>query len=260
MPAIHPTAIVSNAARLAQDVSVGPFSIVKDDVEIAGGVSIGPHCLVDDGARISPNVVVHQGAVLATPPQDLKYAGEKTELYVGEGTVIREYCTLNRATTHSMKTVIGRNCFFMAYVHAAHDCRIGDNVIIANATQLGGHTLIGDHAIVGGGTAVHQFTHIGTHSMIAGGIRVVKDVPPYALAGGMPAQFEGLNSIGLRRRGFPAETRELIAAAYRAIYRSGMNVSQAVEYIKEHLPRIPEITAILDFIAQSNRGIIKPAD
>jgi UDP-N-acetylglucosamine acyltransferase len=170
---------------------------------------------------------------------------------------VREYCTLNRGTTHSMKTVIGKNCYIMAYSHVAHDCRIGDGVIIANSANMGGHTEVGDFAILGGLTAIHQFTHIGSYCMIAGGVRVMKDVPPYALAGGFPAKFEGLNAIGLRRRGFPAETRAAIKAAYDAIYFKGMNVSQGVEYIKAHMTIIPEIQNILDFIANSKRGISK---
>ncbi|MDH7515789.1 MAG: acyl-ACP--UDP-N-acetylglucosamine O-acyltransferase [Bacteroidota bacterium] len=259
MAHIHPTAIVSPKARIAEDATIGPFAIVRDDVDIGPGSSIGPHCLIDDGARIGSNVVIHQGTVVSTPPQDLKYRGEKTELFIGDGTMVREYCTLNRGTSHSLKSVIGKNCFLMAYAHVAHDCMLGDHVIIANAVQMGGHTLIGEYAIVGGSTAIHQFTHIGMHAMIAGGIRIVKDVPPYCLAGNVPARFEGLNSVGLRRRGFPRETIEALHATYRAIYYSGMNVSQGVEYVRRNIPLIPEVQNVLDFIAQSTRGIIKAA-
>jgi UDP-N-acetylglucosamine acyltransferase len=259
MPTIHPSAIVDSKANIAENVVIGPFTTVEGDVVIDDGTEIGPHVRIDNGARIGKNCKIHQGTVVATPPQDLKYANEKTEFFLGDNCTVREYCTLNRGTTHSWKSKVGSDCLLMAYVHVAHDCYVGDKVIIANSTQLGGHVVIGEQAIVGGLVAVHQFAHIGMHSMTAGAIKVVKDVPPYALAGGWPAQFEGLNSIGLRRRGFPRETMDLIDRAYRAIYRSGMNVSQGVEWIKENLEIIPEVRNILDFIDQSDRGLIRLA-
>jgi UDP-N-acetylglucosamine acyltransferase len=257
MPTIHPTALVNPAAELADTVTIGPYAIIEADVRIGEGTSIGPHCLVDNGARIGSNCTIHPGTVVGTPPQDLKYAGEKTELFVGDNCTIREYCTLNRATTHSWKTVIGSNCLFMAWVHVAHDCIVGDNIIIANSTSMGGHCVIGDNAIIGGLTGIHQFSHIGAHVMIASSSRIVKDVPPYILAGSTPTRYEGLNSIGLRRRGFSRETLDLLEQTYAAIYFKGMNVSQGVQWVKDNLPAIPEVTAVLDFIAGSNRGIIK---
>ncbi|MBL0174408.1 MAG: acyl-ACP--UDP-N-acetylglucosamine O-acyltransferase [Ignavibacteria bacterium] len=259
MATIHPTAIVDPRAHIASDVVVGPFTTIEGDVTIGAGTSIGPHVRIDNGARIGANVTIHQGAAVSTPPQDLKYRNEPTELFIGDGTELREYCMLNRGTTHSMKTVVGKNCYIMAYAHVAHDCRVGDNVIIANAAQMGGHTEIGDFAILGGLVGIHQFTHIGMHCMVAAGIRVVKDIPPYALAGGFPAKFEGINSIGLRRRGFAREAIDAIEEAYKAIYHSGLNVSQGVERIKSTMTITPEVQNILDFIAQSNRGIQKSA-
>jgi len=258
MPTIHPTAIVDPKAELADSVIIGPFTLIHEDVTIEAGSSIGSHCLLDNGARIGKNCVVHHGTVIATPPQDLKYAGEKTEFFLGDNTTVREYCTLNRGTTHSRKSVVGKNCLLMAYTHIAHDCVIGDNVIMANVSELGGHTLIGDFAIVGGLTAIHQFTHIGSHAMVGAGIKVVKDIPPYALVGNNPVRFEGLNSIGLRRRGFSKNTIEVLEQTYHALYFMGMNISQGVEYIKANIPLLPEVQNVLDFIASSSRGIIRP--
>ncbi|MFZ1730069.1 MAG: acyl-ACP--UDP-N-acetylglucosamine O-acyltransferase [Bacteroidota bacterium] len=259
MPNIHPTAIVDSKAELAEGVVIGPYCTIHADVTIDEGTVLGPSVLVDNGARIGKNCTIHQGTVVATPPQDLKYANEKTEFFLGDNCTIREYCTLNRATTHSWKTSVGSDCLFMAYVHVAHDCQIGDKVIIANSTQMGGHCIIGDQAIIGGLTGIHQFTLIGAHVMIGAVSRVVKDIPPYVLAGGFPAQYEGLNSIGLRRRGFSRETLALLDKVYSALYRQGMNVSQAVAWIKDNLEQTAEVTFILDFIAGSDRGIIKAA-
>jgi len=259
MPTIHPSAIVDSKAEIAEDVVIGPFTTVEADVVIDAGTVIDSHVRVDNGARIGKNCRVHQGTVVATPPQDLKYANEKTEFHLGDNSTVREYCTLNRGTTHSWKSSVGSDCLLMAYVHVAHDCLVGDRVIIANSAQMGGHVLIGDWAIIGGLAAIHQFSHIGAHSMIAGGAKVVKDVPPYVLAGSWPAQFEGLNSVGLRRRGFSREAIDAIDRTYRAIYRSGMNVSQAVDWVKENIEPLPEVQNILDFIAGSDRGIMKLA-
>ena len=259
MPTIHPTAIVDNKAELADDVVIGPFTIVEGDVTIDEGTVIDSHVRVDNGARIGKHCRIHQGTVVATPPQDLKYANEKTEFHIGDNTTVREYCTLNRGTTHSWKSTVGSNCLLMAYVHVAHDCQVGDHVIIANSAQMGGHVIIGDWAIIGGLAAIHQFTHVGAHSMLAGGAKVVKDIPPYVLANSWPAKYEGLNSIGLRRRGFSKEAIDAIDRTYRAIYRSGMNVSQAVEWVKENIEQLPEVKTILDFIANSDRGILKLA-
>lgn len=259
MATIHPTALVDPAAQIAASASIGPFTIVHADVRIGDDTTIGAHCLIDNGARIGNRVRIHQGTVVATPPQDLKYAGEPTEFFIGNDTEIREYCTLNRGTTHSYKSTVGSNCLLMAYVHVAHDCQVGNNVILANGVQMGGHTVIGDHAIIGGLTGIHQFSHIGAHAMLAAGIKIAKDCPPYALIGGSPGMFEGVNRIGLKRRGFSPETIDLIAQTYKALYHSGMNVSQAVEHIREHIALVPEVQSILDFIATSTRGIVKKA-
>jgi UDP-N-acetylglucosamine acyltransferase len=253
---IHPTAIVSSNAQLHENVSVGPFTVIEADVEIGADVYIGPHVYIADGARIGPKCQIHNGAVVATLPQDLKFQGEKTTFEIGENTVVREFCTLNRGTTEHMKSTVGSNCLLMAYSHVAHDCSIGNNVILANAVQMGGHVTIDDWAIVGGLAAIHQFVNVGKHAMIGGHFRVPKDVPPYILAGGHPLRFEGLNAIGLRRRKFSTETITILANAYKILYRSKLNVTQAVERLKTELGSVVEVQEILSFIKESKRGII----
>jgi len=253
---IHSSAIVSPKAQIADNVTVGPFTIIEDDVVIGEGTQIGSSVLCADGARIGKHCFVHKGAVIATPPQDLKYRNEPTTCEIGDNTTVREFCTLNRGTTEHWKSVIGTNCLLMAYAHVAHDCTIGDNVIIANAVQMGGHVTIQDWAIVGGLTAVHQFSTIGTHAMVQGHKGVAKDVPPYVRAGREPMVYEGINSVGLRRRGFTNETIEAIQQAYHVIYGSGLNVSQAVEALEREQALIPEVQVILEFIRASKRGIL----
>ncbi|HLP15197.1 MAG TPA: acyl-ACP--UDP-N-acetylglucosamine O-acyltransferase [Bacteroidota bacterium] len=253
---IHPSAIVSAKAQIADNVEIGPFTIIEDDVVIGEGTTVGSSVLCANGARIGRNCKIHKGAVVATPPQDLKYKNEATTCEIGDNTTVREFCTLNRGTTEHWKSVIGSNCLLMAYAHVAHDCTIGNNVIIANAVQMGGHVTIHDWAIVGGLTAVHQFSMIGAHAMIQGQKGVAKDVPPFVRAGREPMVFEGINSVGLRRRGFSAETIAAISEAYHIIYGMNFNVSQAVAHIEKELALTPEIAQILEFIKCSKRGIL----
>lgn len=248
---------VSSKAKIGSDVTIGINTIVEDDVEIGNNVSIGANVLIANGARISDNVKIHHGAVISTLPQDLKFSGEATIFEVGEGTVIREYATLNRGTKHSGKSSVGKNCFLMAYVHVAHDCFIGDNVIIANAANMGGHVEIDDYAIIGGMVPIHQFTKIGKHSIIGAAFRTVKDVPPYIVAGDYPLKFGGVNIVGLRRRGFSSEKINTIKDVYRTIYQSGYNVSDAVKHITDSFEMTEEVTEILNFISRSERGIIR---
>jgi UDP-N-acetylglucosamine acyltransferase len=257
MSQIHSTAVVSPKAELADDVSVGPFTIIEDDVQIGSGCRIASHVLIAGGARLGENVKVSQGAVLATEPQDLKFGGEKTTLEIGNNTTIREYATLNRGTSYHNKTVVGRNCFIMAYAHIAHDCILGDNVIMANSVNLAGHIEIDDFAIIGGVVPVHQFVKIGAHSMIGGGFRVQQDVCPYALAGGYPLKVVGLNAVGLKRRGFSREVLRELDRAFKFLFHSGLNTTQAVERIKDEMEIIPEVKVILDFIERSDRGLVK---
>jgi UDP-N-acetylglucosamine acyltransferase len=254
---IHPTAIVHRDAKLADDVSVGPFSIVNEGAQIGAGTKIASHALIDSRTLIGENCSIHHGAVLGTLPQDLKFKGEKTHLVVGEGTTVREYATLNRGTEYRNMTVVGKNCYIMAYAHAAHDCLLGDHVIMANSVNIGGHVEIGDYAIIGGVVPVHQFVKIGAHCIIGGGFRVQKDVCPYALVGGYPLKTMGLNRVGLTRRGFSKETMQVLDQAFRILFKSKLNTSQAVEKIESELEPIPEVKVILDFIAKSERGIVK---
>ncbi|HTX18979.1 MAG TPA: acyl-ACP--UDP-N-acetylglucosamine O-acyltransferase [Bacteroidota bacterium] len=253
---IHPTAVVGPKAILGSNVVIGPFAVIDDDVIVGDNTSIGPHVYCADGARIGSGCAIHHGAVVATPPQDLKYKNEKTTFVIGDRTTIREFCTLNRGTAEHMKSTVGSDCLLMAYVHVAHDCTIGNNVILANSVQMGGHVTIEDWAIVGGVTAIHQFASVGEHAMVGGHFRVAKDVPPFILAGGAPLTYEGLNIVGLRRRGFSKESLDALEQAFHTLYFSKLNVSQAVQTIKEAGPKSPEVDRLLAFIARSKRGII----
>lgn len=248
---------VSSKAKIGTDVTIGFNTIIEDDVEIGNNVSIGANALVANGARISDNVKIHHGAVISTPPQDLKFSGEKTILEIGEGTVIREYATLNRGTKHSGKSKIGKNCFLMAYTHVAHDCFIGDNVIIANAANMGGHVEIDDYAIIGGMVPIHQFVKIGKHTMVGAGFRTMKDVPPYVVSGDYPLRYSGVNSVGLKRRGFSNEQINTIKDVYKIIYYSGFNISEAVKHVTDNFEMTQEVKEILSFISRSERGLIR---
>ncbi len=254
---IHPTAIIDQSAELAGDVRVGPYSIVNQDARIGSGTEIASHVLIDAGTVIGKDCRIHHGAVVGTLPQDLKFKGEKTFVTVGDGTVIREYATINRGTEYRGKTVVGKNCFIMIYAHLAHDCLVGDNVILANSVNLGGHVEIGDWVIIGGVVPVHQFVKIGAHAIVGGGFRVQKDVCPYSMAAGCPLRTVGLNRIGLKRRGFPDKTLKILERTFRILFKSGLNTTQAVERIKEEVELVPEVRNILDFIAASDRGVVK---
>ena len=247
---------VSNKAKIGTNVTIGDFTVIKDDVIIGNNVTIGSNVIIDDGARISDNVRLHHGAVISTIPQDLKFGGEVTTLEIGENTVVREYATLNRGTKANGKTVVGKNCLLMAYSHVAHDCVVGDNAIIANSGNLGGHVEVGDWAIVGGLVAVHQFVKIGAHTLLAGFTKAVKDVPPYIIAGSNPMKYEGVNVIGLKRRGFTQEQIDSIKEFYRLLYKSGLNISDAVKEIKYVQPQTKETNLIIEFISKSTRGIL----
>ena len=253
---IHPTAIIDSDVQIGEDVMIGPFSVVQKDVIIGNGTFIGSHVLIHSGTRLGKKCRVFKGAVIGTDPQDLKFTGERTTIEIGDNTVIREFCTLNRGTTHRMKTEIGSNCLLMAYVHVAHDCLIGDNVILANAVNMAGHVTIEPFAAIGGMTPIHQFVKVGRNSFVGGGLRVSKDVPPFILAAGDPLKYAGINRVGLTRRGFSDEALKEIRGAYKLIYRSGLNVSQALEKLKSQ-NSTPKLETIIQFIESSERGIIK---
>lgn len=256
MNTIHPTSIVSSKAKIGNNNIIHPFTIIEDDVEIGNDCQIGPSAVVYNGARIGNRVKIYQGASVAHSPQDLKYANEKTLFFVGDDTVIHECVTLHRATKETGFSRVGKNCLFMAYSHIAHDCIVGDNVILANAVQIAGHVHIEDWVIMGGTSAITQFHKVGKHSMIGANSIVVKDVPPFVLSGRFPIKYEGLNKVGLRRRGFSNEDIETIKKAYDFIYNSGLNVSQAITKIETELGSNSHVQDIISFIRTSKKGII----
>ena len=253
---IHPSAIVSRNAELASGVTVGPFAMIGDGCVIAEGCTIGPHAVLERNVLLSRNVKIGVGSVLGGDPQDLKFKGEETTVEVGEGSTIREYSTINRGTAQSMKTSVGRGCFIMSYVHLAHDCHIGDGVIISNATQLAGHVTVEEKAILSGVSAVHQFALIGRYSFIGGCSRVAKDVPPYVKAVGNPVKLYGLNTVGLQRNGFSEDVIKELKRAYRLFFKSELNVSQARERAQTELKNIPEVEEFLRFFERSDRGVV----
>ncbi|UCE20483.1 MAG: acyl-ACP--UDP-N-acetylglucosamine O-acyltransferase [Gemmatimonadota bacterium] len=257
MNKIHPTAIVDPKAELGAKVAIGPCTLIEGDVTIGDGTKIGAHCVILGGTRIGRDCNIHHHVILGDTPQDLKYKGEPTTLEIGDRNIIREFCCFHRGTRESMKTVIGSDCFLMAYIHIAHDCRIGNHVILANAVNMGGHTEIHDYANVGGVVAIHQFIKIGCHSITGGGYRVPKDIPPYIKAGGYPLKVIGLNLIGLKRRGFSEETIRHLKKAHHILFRSKLNVSQAVQRLKEQIELTQEVQTIITFIERSERGIIR---
>ncbi len=254
---IHKTAIVSSKAEIGKNIKVGPFSIIEDDVIIGDNCVVGPHVTIYDKARIGNNVKIYQGASVANHPQDLKFSNEDTLFEIGDNTIIREFATLHRGTVELGTSKIGKNCLLMAYTHVAHDCIIGDNCILANVVQLGGHVEIGDWVIIGGGSLVHQFGKVGEHAMIGGGYRAIADVPPYVMAAGEPLAYNGLNTIGLKRRGFSNEDIMRIKNIYTLLFSKKYNLSQAKALVKEEFSEDKYAIKILDFLEKSNRGIIK---
>ncbi len=255
---IHPTAIVSAGARLAGDVEVGPYSVIGEHVEIGPGTRIGPHVVITGHTRIGRNNRVFQFASLGDVPQDKKYGGEPTRLEIGDNNTIRECCTFNVGTAYDVGiTRLGNDNWVMAYTHVAHDSQIGNNTVLANSVQLAGHVLIGDFAILGGATLVHQFCHIGAHAFTAGGSVVLRDVPPYVMAGGNSAQPYGLNSEGLKRRGFTPQALDALRRAYKTLYRSGLSFDEARRLIAEQAKESPEVQLLAEFLATTTRGIIR---
>lgn len=253
----QPLAYVHPQAKIARNVVIEPFVTIHQNVEIGEGTWIGSNVTIMEGARIGKNVRIFPSAVISAIPQDLKFNGEETTAEIGDNTTIREFVTVNRGTKANEKTKVGSNCLLMAYVHIAHDCMIGNNCILANAVNLAGHINIDDYAIVGGLSAVHQFVNIGAHVMISGGSLVRKDVPPYTKAARDPLSFAGINSIGMRRRGYSSEKINEIQDIYRIIFNKNLNVSQAVAFIEAEMPATPERDEILSFISGSSRGIMK---
>ena len=253
----HPLASIHPDAKIAENVHISPFVTIEGDVEIAEGCWIGPNVTIMDGARIGKNVKIYPGAVISAPPQDLKYKGEKTLAIIGEGTTIRECATVNRGTNDRFKTEVGKHCLLMAYSHVAHDCIVGNNVILANLATLAGHITVHDWAILEGMVAVQQFITIAEHAFIGGGSLVRKDVPPFVKCAKEPLSFAGVNVIGLRRRGFTEHSIRQIEDIYRIVYVRGYNMSKAVELVETEVEPSPERDRILDFIKTSTFGVIK---
>jgi len=255
---IHPTAIVSPHAHLEEGVEVGPYTIIGADVHIGKNTIIGPHVVVEDQTDIGEECRISQFSSLGGAPQDLKFKGEKTRLIIGNHNTIREFVTINRATSADIgTTIIGDHNLLMAYCHVAHNCKLGNRIVMANAATLAGHIHVEDYAIIGGLTGVHQFTRIGAHCIIGGASAVTKDVPPYVMVAGNHAKPYGLNLIGMKRRGFKEETIKALKEAYRLIYRSSLLLSGAIERIKNEFADAPEVRHFVDFIQKSERGIIR---
>lgn len=253
---IHPTAIISPDADVATDAEIGAFAIVGEGCTVGPGNVIAPRATLERNVTLGRSVKVGIGSIVGGAPQDLKYAGEETTVEIGDGTVIREYVTVNRGTAHSFKTTVGKNCLLMSYVHIAHDCHIGNGVILSNVVQLAGHVTIEDKAIISGLSAVHQFARIGHHSFIGGMSRVSKDIPPFLKAVGNPVKLYGLNTIGLQRSGMDEETIRELKRAYRLLFRSDLNVTQAIERAQTELEPLAEVKELIRFVEASERGVV----
>ncbi|WP_298420853.1 acyl-ACP--UDP-N-acetylglucosamine O-acyltransferase [uncultured Kordia sp.] len=253
----QPLAYVHPGAKIAKNVVVEPFTTIHNNVIIGEGTWIGSNVTIMEGARIGKNCNIFPGSVISAPPQDLKYQGEDTIAEIGDNTTIRECVTINKGTSDRMKTKIGKNCLIMAYCHVAHDCIVGDNCIFSNNSTLAGHITVGDHVILAGMTAVHQFCSIGNHAFVTGGSLVRKDVPPYVKAAREPLSYVGINSVGLRRRGFTTEKIREIQNIFRILYQKNYNNTQAAEIIEAEMEATTERDEILQFIKNSHRGIMK---
>ena len=254
---IQPLAFVHSDAKIAKNVVIEPFSSIYKDVEIGEGTWIGSNVIIMEGARIGKNCKIFPGAVISAEPQDLKYKGEKALTFIGDNTVIRECVTVSRGTSDKMQTVIGNNCLIMAYSHVAHDCEVGNHCIFSNNTTLAGHITVGDYVVMAGMTAVHQFCSIGNHAFVTGGSLVRKDIPPYVKVARDPLSYVGINSIGLRRRGFSSDKIAEIQNIYRVIFQNKLNITQALSVVEAEFEATPERDEIIQFIQSSMRGVMR---
>ena len=255
---VHPTAIVDSEARFGKGVSIGPYAVIRGGVEIGDGTRIGPHVVIEGRTRIGSNCRIYQFSSIGAPPQDKKYKGEDTQVIIGNDNIIREFVTINRGTAHGRGiTEIGDGNLLMAYVHIAHDCRIGNSCVLANAATLAGHITIEDHAIIGGLVAIHQFVRVGRYSMVGGASAVTMDVPPFCTVAGNRAKLYGLNRVGLERAGFGREEIGNINRAYRIIFRSGKTLKEALKEVEEGLGQDRHVRYLVDFIKASQRGITR---
>jgi UDP-N-acetylglucosamine acyltransferase len=256
---IHPTAIVSPQARLADEVTVGAFSLIGPNVTIGSGTVVGPHAVIDGWTTIGERNQISPFVSIGFPPQDLSYGGEETYLIIGDGNTFRENVTVHRGTKAGKgRTRIGNNNYFMAYAHVAHDCTIGNQVVMANAATLGGHVQVDDHAILGGLVAIHQFVRIGTYAFIGGKSGLRMDMPPYMLAFGAPAKLYGPNLVGLRRSKFSSSAIHALKKSYKILFRSGLGLNEAIERVRSEVESLPEVNVLVDFMVEhSKRGVTK---
>ncbi|MDA0330130.1 MAG: acyl-ACP--UDP-N-acetylglucosamine O-acyltransferase [Gemmatimonadetes bacterium] len=252
---VHPTAIVHEEARLGPGVIVGPWALVGPGVVIGAGTHVGPRVLIEKHTSVGEDCFLANGAVLGTDPQDLKYMGEHSTLVIGDRTIVREFATLNRGTSAHGRTIVGSDCLLMAYTHVAHDCEIGNHVILANSVHMAGHVSIEDWAIVGGVTPIHQFVRIGAHAFVGGGSRVPQDVPPYCRAAGNPPKLYGLNTVGLDRRGLSEDVRKALKRTYRLLFQSDLSLTKALDRVDDEVMGFPEVRHLVAFIRASERGI-----
>jgi len=252
---IHKTAIISENAKLADNVSVGPYTLINGNVVIGSGTKIGPHCVIDEFTSIGENCRIFSGAIIGSVSQDKKFEGKRSFVEIGNNNTIREYTTVNRGTEEDSKTIIGNNNLFMAYSHVAHDCHIGDEVVMANCSTLAGYVTLGNRSVLGGLGGVHQFVRIGELSIIGGCSKVVQDIVPYSMSDGHPAKIYGVNSLGLERIGFADEAKDNLKKAFKILFSMKLNKSNALKKIAEELPSSKEITNLVNFIKSSERGI-----
>jgi len=254
---IHPSALVSQKAKIESSVSIGPYSIIGDNVIINADTVIGAHCVIEGNTTIGKGCEIFTGAVIGSRPQDLKFKGEDVFLEIGNNNIIREYCTLNPGTGQAGKTILGDNNLLMAYSHVAHDCRVGSGCVLANNSTLAGHVTIEDKAVIGGIVAIHQFVRVGMLSIIGGCSKVVQDIPPFSTCDGHPARVYGLNLIGLRRKGVSHESIKQIDQAFKLIFNSGLSSKHAIEKVEKELAKTEEINYLVNFVKSSERGLAR---
>ncbi|MDL2280589.1 acyl-ACP--UDP-N-acetylglucosamine O-acyltransferase [Selenomonadales bacterium OttesenSCG-928-I06] len=254
---IHETAVIHSAARIGKDVAIGPYAVIGENVLIGDGTQIGAHVVIDGWTSIGRNCVIYPHATIGSEPQDMKFRGEKSYVFIGDNTKIRECATVNRATGEGEETRIGSNCLLMAYTHVAHNCIVGNNVIMSNAATLAGHVIVEDRAVFGGLSGAHQFVKVGRNAMIGGATKVVQDVPPFVIVDGHPAVVCGLNNVGLARAGISDTAKRNLKRAYKILYRSGLNVTQAIAVMEQELDSCEEIEHLLRFLRNVERGICR---
>ena len=254
---IHPTAVISESARIGKDVTIGPYCVIGDDVEIGDGSIIGPHAVIDRWTTLGKGCRVFQFASVGAEPQDLKFKGEKSWTVIGDRTTIREGATIHRATGEGNETRIGSDCLLMAYVHIAHNCTLGNRVIMSNLASCSGHATVEDRVVIGGMAGVHQFVKIGRNAMVGGMSKLVQDVVPYTLVDGHPAKVVGLNNVGISRAGIPLESRRLIKKSYKILYRSGLSLPEAIAVIEQEVDSCDEVEHFLRFLRNAERGICR---